>query len=416
MHTKELRFRGATGEWLSARLELPPDQQPIACALFAHCFTCSKNLNAAVHISRALTQERCAVLRFDFTGLGESEGEFAQTTFSSNVADLVAAARFMEREGLSPEILIGHSLGGAAVIRAVGQIPSARGVVTIGAPFDPWHVSRLFQESHAAIEAAGEATVNIGGRPFRVGKQLLDDLRSASLENDLRELGRALLVLHSPLDQVVGIDHAAEIFRAARHPKSFVSLDRADHLLSDERDSRYVAAVVAGWASRYLPVSEPRVNEDPPRGDRVVAVTGRTPYRTEVLAGGHMLVADEPLRLGGQDAGPTPYDFLMTALGACTGITLRMYADRKDWPLEEVTVHLRHRKLSASDPAPDSGEVRVDHIEEVLELSGPLDAQQRARLLEIAARCPVYRTLRAGVQIETTLADDAALDQPEDSG
>ncbi|MDQ3607268.1 MAG: alpha/beta fold hydrolase [Gemmatimonadota bacterium] len=404
MHTREISFSGAGGEPLSARLDLPVGGTPLTCALFAHCFTCSKNLNAVVNISRALAQQRIAVLRFDFTGLGESEGEFAATNFSSNVEDLVAAARFMEGEGLAPAVLIGHSLGGAAVIRAARRISSARAVVTIGAPFDPWHASRLFDDSREAIETAGEAMVDIGGRSFRVRKQLLNDLRSGNLEEDLRELQRPLLIFHSALDQSVGIENAAEIFHAARHPKSFISLDKANHLLTDERDSRYVAMALAGWASRYLP--EPAVTTpEELRDARVMTTTGNTGYLTEIMAGGHGLIADEPVGVGGGDAGPTPYDLIMAALGSCTGMTLRMYADRKGWPLEEVEVRLRHGRVHALDEQQcEESEVRVDRIERELEIHGPLDEEQRARLAEIADRCPVHRTLSAGVKIETTMA------------
>ncbi len=406
MRSRQLALPGATGEPLSARLDLPADGEPLAYALFAHCFTCAKELNAVVNISRALTQARCAVLHFDFTGLAANEG--------ASVADLVTAARYLEGEGLAPSILIGHSLGGAAVIRAAARIPSVQGVVTISAPFDPRDLAHRFEQRREGVAGGGGGMVDIGRRPFEVSRQLLDDLKRENLEHDLRELNRPLLILHSPMDQVVGIQHAEQIFQAAQHPKSLISLDQANHLLTEERDSCYVATVLAGWASRYLPQPPPRVAEDPARGDRVVTVTGRTPYRTEVLAGGHALVVDEPLRLGGQDTGPTPYDLLLTALGTCTGITLRMYADRKGWPLEEITVRLRHHKERAPQGEPPaSGEVRVDHIQEILELRGPLDVEQRTRLAEISSRCPVYKTLKAGVQIETRLAteqlDDVAL-------
>lgn len=382
MHKRDLAFQGATGEQLSASLDLPANGEPRGCALLAHCFADSGGeptgaatpTPAAVdNLSRALTHERIAVLRLDVLDPRGSGGRV--------IADMAVAARALEEQGLGPVLLVGHSLGGAAVIRAAAQIPSARAVVTIGAPFA--------SDRH----------------PLQAGWELPDDLQSEALEQALRDLRRPLLILHSPVDEMVGIDNAARIFFAARHPKSFVSLDQADHLLTDDRDACFAGTVLAGWASRYLPQPPPRVVEDPATGDRVVAVTGRIPFRTEVLAGGHALLADEPLRLGGQDAGPTPYDFLMTALGTCTGITLRMYADRKGWPLEEITVRLNHRKQRSAEGAQlPGGEIPVDHIEEILELRGPLDEEQRARLTEISARCPVYRTLKAGVQIETRLA------------
>lgn len=414
MRSHAVTFAGASGEALSARLDVPADGEPIACALFAHCFTCSKNLNAVVNVSRALTQERIAVLRFDFTGLGESGGEFAATGFSSNVADLVAAAAFIREQGLAPDVLVGHSLGGAAVIRAAREIQGVRAVATIGAPFDPWHVSHLLESSREEIEELGEATVQLGGRPFRVRKQLLDDLRAGNLETDLRELRRPLLVFHSPLDQTVGIENAGQIFQAARHPKSFVTLDRADHLLTDERDSRYAGTVLASWASRYLAHPEPpRTPEELIAENRVVTRTGSDGFRTEIMVRGHGSIADEPVAVGGADAGPTPYDLLLSALGACTGMTLRMYADRKRWPLQEVTVRLRHEKIHAIDEAHcDEREARVDRVARDLEITGELTSEQRTRLVEIADRCPVHRTVSAGLHVETRSMPNSDAEEP----
>jgi uncharacterized OsmC-like protein/alpha/beta superfamily hydrolase len=401
MRSETVRFPGSQGAPLAARLDVPADHQPLGCALIAHCFTCSKNLNAIASISRALTLQRLAVLRFDFTGLGQSEGEFSATSLSTNVDDLVAAAEFMVGREMRPDILIGHSLGGAAVVRAASRIPDARMVATIGAPFDPWHVSHLFEESRERIERTGEASVNIGGRPFRVRKELLDDLRRGNLEADLRALRRPLLICHSPLDQTVGIENAAEIFHAARHPKSFVSLDRADHLLTDDRDSSYLGALLAAWAARYLPRPEPAASlEEVAATDQVVTRTRAAGFATEILASGHGMIADEPVAAGGSDTGPNPYDFLLAGLGACTGMTLRLFAERKKWPLEEVAVQMRHGKVHALDGQQDDAtDARVDTVEREIRLSGPLTAEQRKRLLEIADRCPVHRTLSAGVRI-----------------
>ncbi|CAN5231569.1 bifunctional alpha/beta hydrolase/OsmC family protein [soil metagenome] len=406
MQSKRLVFRGATGEALAARLDVPVDEEPVAYALFAHCFTCSKNLNAVVNISRALNRARIAVLRFDFTGLGESEGDFAGTNFSSNVSDLVAAAEFLGGEYQPPEILIGHSLGGAAVLQAAARIPSARAVATLGAPYDPADVTHLLRDSEAAIRAEGEAEVQLAGRRFRIRKQFLDDLEGVRMRGAIHELRRALLVFHAPRDEVVGIRNAAEIFQAARHPKSFVSLDQADHLLTDEEDSRYVGTVLAAWAGKYIEGSKPPTAEELVSEDRVVVRTGRTRYRTEIMANGHALVADEPVAVGGADTGPTPYDLLVAALGACTGMTLRMYAERKGWPLEEAVVRLRHRKVHAADEERcEAQDARLDQIERELQLAGPLDDEQRERLMEIADRCPVHRTLTAGVRVKTRLED-----------
>mgnify|MGYP002628000346 CR=1 FL=1 len=405
MPIEKITFPGAGGDQLAARLDLPVDGKPIAYALFAHCFTCGKNLRAVGTISRALTGQRIGVLRFDFTGLGESEGDFADTNFSSNVADLVAAARFMEKEYAAPAILIGHSLGGAAVLQAAGELPSVKAVVTINAPADPVHVAHLLAEARPEIEANGEAQVTIAGRSFTVKQQFLDDLDGAKMEKSIRNLRRPLLVCHAPLDNTVGVDNAAKIFTAARHPKSYLSLDQADHLLSNEEDSLYVGTVAAAWARKYVggllaDPEKPALSADV----QVVVRTDREHYRTAILANGHPLVADEPLSSGGTDTGPTPYDLLLAGLGACTSITLRMYADRKGWPVEAIIVHLDHSKIHAEDCEEcESPSGKIDRIEREIELIGDLDDEQRARLLEIADKCPVHRTLHSEISVVTRL-------------
>jgi uncharacterized OsmC-like protein/pimeloyl-ACP methyl ester carboxylesterase len=444
MPTEAVRFPGAHGVRLAARIDRPVHGPIRGWALFAHCFTCSKNLKPVVHIARALNQEGIGVLRFDFTGLGESEGDFADTNFSSNVEDLVAAGRFMAERGEAPGLLIGHSLGGAAVIHAAHQLPSVQAVATIGAPSDPSHVLKHLTGSEEEIRARGEATVTLAGRPFQVKSQFLDDLQEARMEEAVKTLGRALLVLHSPVDGTVSVDHAARLFLHARHPRSFVSLDDADHLLLRERDSRYAARVIAGWVSRYMGTDVARAEdqaeagagegppapadspENPVTGERVVVRTTAGGFRTDLWADGHYLVADEPRSLGGSEEGPTPYDYLVAALGACTTMTLQMYAARKGWPLEEARTILRHSKRHARDEAKlaagrtladgeqtDEGaeaDPRLDTVAREIELLGPLTPEQRTRLMEIADRCPVHRTLDAGVVITTVQAGTVEAD------
>jgi putative redox protein len=406
MQLQKFEIPGPNGHKLAALLDLPLDGKPAAYALFAHCFTCSKDLKAVYHISRALTRERIAVLRFDFTGLGESGGDFADTSFLSNVEDLVAAAEFLESRFEGPKLLIGHSLGGAAVLQAASAIPSSKALVTIAAPADPRHVSRTLGPATATIAAKGEAEVNISGRTFILRKKFLDDLGKIDPETTIHNLNRALLVMHSPTDDTVGIENAARIFQIARHPKSFVSLDQADHLLSNMADSRYAGAVIAAWAERYIaPPAEKTVS--PPQDNRIAARTGPGGFLTEIQVNRHSLIADEPTAVGGTDQGPTPFDLLVAALGACTSMTLRIYADRKNWPLEAATVRLKHAKIHATDC--ESCEIKegmLDCIEREIEIEGPLDEDQKQRLLQIADRCPVHKTLTSEVKIKTRLKSD----------
>ncbi len=407
MHTKRISFENASGHKLAALLDLPVDDAPIAYALFAHCFTCSKNYKAVAHISRALASEGVAVLRFDFPGLGESSGEFAETTFSSNVLDLLAAAEYMERALEPPKILIGHSLGGAAVLRAASRIDSARAVVTVAAPSTLEHLEGMLRSQSEELEAGGDAEVEIGGRPFWIRREFLEDLSSVNMREAISNLGRALMIFHSPEDRVVPIENATEIFTLAKHPKSFISLDRADHLLSDSRDSRYVGSLIAGWARKYIGAPQEDRKRAQPGDNRVVVRTGAGGFRTEVLANGHPLIADEPESVGGTNAGPSPYELLSSALGSCTSITLRMYADRKGWPLEAAEVRLKHEKIHCDDCAEsDRPSSRIDHFTREITLEGPLDRSQRDRLLKIADRCPVHRTLTGQIDIATTLTEN----------
>jgi uncharacterized OsmC-like protein/alpha-beta hydrolase superfamily lysophospholipase len=383
-----------------------------AYALFAHCFTCGKDVHAARRIAEGLTALGIAVLRFDFTGLGSSEGEFANTTFSSNVADLIAAADQLRRVKRAPAILIGHSLGGAAVLAAASAVPEARAVVTIAAPSDPAHVAGLFKDRRAEIDARGEVEVTLSGRAFRIRRAFLDDVAEQELGGRIAALHKALLIFHSPTDEIVGIDNASRIFAAARHPKSFVSLADADHLLSRRGDAAYVANLIAAWAERYImdegaattaaaATGGDSAGADP--GLVTVRETRQGRLEQEITAGTHRFLADEPVAAGGADSGPNPYDFLLAALGACTAMTLRLYAERKALPLERVTVKLRHAKIHAADCATcETKEGKVDHIERGIVLEGALDAQARARLIEIADKCPVHRTLTSEVDIATT--------------
>ncbi len=403
--SEKLSFAGAGGQQLAARLEKPRGRSH-AVALFAHCFTCTKDIFAASRIAAGLAARGIAVLRFDFTGLGHSEGEFANTNFSSNVDDLVAAADHLRSLGTAPKIVIGHSLGGAAVLAAAGRIPEAVAVATIGAPADPAHVQHLFQAARPEIDAKGEAEVLLAGRPFTIKKQFLEDIEATRLERAIGDLRKALLVFHAPRDGTVGIENAGRIFGAAKHPKSFVSLDDADHLLTRREDATYVAEVLAAWASRYLGLGEAAPLEAA-EGTVVVQEAGEGKFAQRIAAGPHHLRADEPLSVGGDDSGPGPYDLLLAGLGACTSMTLRLYAEHKGWPLERVTVTLSHDKIHAEDCADcETKSGRLDRIERRLLIEGALDGGQRARLLEIADKCPVHRTLESEVVVRT------ALDEP----
>jgi uncharacterized OsmC-like protein/pimeloyl-ACP methyl ester carboxylesterase len=404
---ERFQFPGSEGQQLAAALELP-DAPPTAYALFAHCFTCGKDVLAAKRIAVALAARGIAVLRFDFTGLGSSEGDFANSTFSSNVADLVRAADHLRQTRKAPAILIGHSLGGAAVLAAAGQIPEAKAVVTIAAPSDPRHVTGLFADRIDDIRKHGKVEVSLAGRPFQIRREFLDDVAEQHLMDHIGHLHKALLVMHSPTDDTVGIDNATRIFVAARHPKSFVSLPGADHLLSGKRDGTYAADVIAAWAERYIEAAAPDAVIDPgeqPR-DVVVRETRNSKFQQTVSIGPHRLLADEPLAAGGQDTGPGPYDFLLAGLGACTSMTMRLYADRKSLPLERVTVTLKHSKIHAEDCAECETKIgMLDQIDRTIAMDGALDGEQRAKLMEIADKCPVHQTLTSEIHIVTHAAD-----------
>jgi putative redox protein len=385
-----------------------PERDPIAYALFAHCFTCGKDVLAAKRIAVALAARGIAVLRFDFTGLGSSEGDFANSTFSSNVTDLVLAADHLRQTRKAPAILIGHSLGGAAILAAAGQIPDAKAVVTIAAPSDPAHVTHLFADRVDDIRKNGNVEVSLAGRPFHIKREFLDDISEHNLMMQIKDLRKALLVMHAPADDTVSADNASRIFIAAKHPKSFVSLADADHLLTRKSDAVYVADVIAAWVTRYLDPIVPEQVADLDLAPRRVVVreTRNSKLQQMISIGPHRILADEPVAAGGEDTGPGPYDFVLAGLGACTSMTMRLYAERKSMPLDRVTVTLSHSKIYAEDCVEcETKAGMLDRIQRVIAMEGPLDAEQRQKLMEIADKCPVHRTLTSEIHIVTRPAE-----------
>ncbi|SEA34364.1 bifunctional alpha/beta hydrolase/OsmC family protein [Rubrimonas cliftonensis] len=406
MSAERFEFAGHDGAPLAARLDRPVGA-PRAAALFAHCFTCGKDIAAARRVAQGLAARGVAVLRFDFTGLGHSGGEFANTSFTTNVEDLTLAAAALAERVAPPQLLVGHSLGGAAVLAARAHIPSVRAVATIGAPADAEHVLKHLGGSLARIREEGAAEVEIGGRPVRVGRDFVEAAQGARLGEAVASLRAALLILHAPRDAVVGVDEASALFRAAKHPKSFVSLDDADHLLSRPEDAAYAADVIAAWAGRYLDPAEPP-RDSPPEGVTRVREADPGGFLQQVSTGGHALLADEPASVGGTGRGPSPYQLLAAALGACTTMTLRMYARRKGLKLTGVAVDVSHGKSHAEDcegcgdgDGGGAGGGRIDVFTREIALEGALSEAERARLLEIADRCPVHRTLERGARVET---------------
>jgi len=405
MNLQKITFQNKEGQELVGRLEFPGDQHPHNYAIFAHCFTCNKNLVAVRNIGRALTAKGFAVLRFDFTGLGESEGDFEDTNFSGNVEDLVAAADYLEENYASPTLLIGHSLGGAAVIFAASVINSVNAVATIGAPSNPKHVKHLFKSSLEEINQQGVAKINLSGRDFTIKKQFLDDLESKSLPEAAKNLRKPMLIMHSPQDQTVGIKNAEEIYVAAHHPKSFVSLDGADHLLSNKKDSVYAGKVIAEWAQRYLekPVSSQLKTEH----QVVASLDADDGFTTQMKIGSHYLFADEPEDFGGNDYGPSPYELVSAGLSACTAMTIQMYAKRKGWDVQNVQVHTSYSKSHAQDCENcESDSAKIDTFNREINLTGNLDEKQVARILVIADKCPVHRTLHSETQVITNLINE----------
>lgn len=395
--SEKVTFRGADGDELAARLERP--HGPVrAFALFAHCFSCSKDILAASRIARGLADQGFAVLRFDFTGLGQSEGDFANTNFSSNVADLIKAADHLREHHRAATLLVGHSLGGAAVLAAAAQCPEVKAVATLGAPADAAHVRHQFIDHVEQIERDGEATVSLAGRPFTIRKQFLDDIEGHNLENAVSKMKAALLIAHAPTDATVGVENATRLFVAARHPKSFLSLDGADHLLTHADDARHAAAVIGAWAARYVDLQE--IPEAPkplaePRS-AVVQETGLGGYHAWAVTGPHKLIVDEPESVGGLDGGPSPYQLLSVSLAACTTMTLRMYFRRKGWDLGNIRTEVRHSKIQGA--APDEP---ADLFERIVSVDDALSGEQASKIIEIANKCPVHRTLERSSKIET---------------
>ncbi len=402
---QKITFKGSQGFDLAARLDLPTG--PVrAYALFAHCFTCSSQVLAAKYIAGELARQNIAVLRFDFTGLGSSAGEFSNTNFSSNIQDLVTAADYLRERYTAPSLIIGHSLGGAAVLAAAGSIPEVKGVVTIGAPADAEHVIHNFVDEVDQIKQEGEAKVSLAGRSFTIQRQFIEDLEATTLKHHIANLRRDLLILHSPVDQVVGIENASEIFMAAKHPKSFISLDKADHLLSNATDAIYAAGLISSWARRLIPHDQ--AVEHPPIESVIVSETGEGKFQNTVAAGAHLLFADEPLKVGGLDSGPSPYDYLSTALGACTSMTIRMYADFKKIDLGLITVEVKHEKVHGKDcmDCTDEQKLRggkIDRFERHITVEGEVSTELEKKILMIADKCPVHKTIESGASVVTNL-------------
>ncbi|MDM0066719.1 bifunctional alpha/beta hydrolase/OsmC family protein [Variovorax sp. J31P207] len=397
MPTRSFDFLNRDNHRLSGSLEMPEGILR-GWALFAHCFTCGRNNLAAVRIARTLASLGIGVLRFDFTGLGDSEGSFADATFTLNVQDLESAAEAMEAAGMPPRLLIGHSLGGAAMLAAAGRMASARAIATIAAPFDVAQVlHRLDPAGLARLDAEGQALVQVVGRPMAVGKAFVDDLRTHDQGVRIAALHRPLLLLHAPHDRTVDIENATRIFLAARHSKSFVSLDDADHLLSRHEDAEQVARLIATWAARYLP--EPPAGQ-PTSADAEAEETGHGKFQLALRSGGSRWLADEPTAAGGLGSGPTPYNMLSSALAACTTMTLRHYADSKGWAVTRILTAVSHRKDGSTSP--------TDVFSSRVSIDGAITQEQRGQLLGVAQRCPVHRTLESGVRFEPVESEPPA--------
>ena len=406
MKSEKLKIKNRKGNVLHAHLELPANQKPNYYAIFAHCFTCSSSLSAVRHVSKALTKEGFAVVRFDFTGLGRSEGQFADSHFSANVEDLLDVHAYMSANYQAPSLLIGHSLGGAAVLVAASKIKDIKAVATIGAPADVSHVKHLFSHGIDEVAQKGEAEINIGGRPFKINSEFIDAFDKTDLPEIVKSLRKPLLILHSPIDTIVGINNAEKLYVNAHHPKSFVTLDNADHLLSRDKDSIYVGRVIGTWAARYFPTTDNEMFST--EGEQLVGHLNieEDNFTTSIQTKKHSMIADEPASVGGNDFGPSPYEYLNAALAACTVMTLKMYAERKKWDLKEVFVYISHSRVHSKDLDISVEKPKyLDHISKKLKFVGNLDTDQKERLKEIASRCPVHKTIASQVIFNTTIVD-----------
>ena len=404
MKSTKLNIENKNGLILQAHLELPANQKPNRYAIFAHCFTCTSSLSAVKNISRALTNYGFGVVRFDFTGLGKSEGEFAESHFSANVDDLIAVSNYMESHYKAPELLVGHSLGGAAVITAASRLDNVKAVATIGAPATVSHVTHLFSHDIDSIRKGELTEVNIGGRPFKINPEFVSDFDKTDLPSVVKNLRKPLLILHSPTDTIVGIKNAEQLYHNAHHPKSFVTLDNADHLLTNSNDSNYAGNLIGTWVQRYFEPEENTMLET--QGEQLVGHLNLVEdnFTTSIQTKKHSMIADEPASVGGDDFGPSPYEYLNAGLAACTVMTLKMYAQRKQWDLQEVFVYISHSKKHSDELELDIEEPGyLDHISKKLKFVGNLDASQKQRLKEIASRCPVHKTIASEVVFDTSI-------------